>query len=239
MQLEIGKLQWVLQRSLKNSHWSARRLCAAANIHASTLRRLLENKPCRELQTLERCLLATYPGLIVENNGKWKVLTVSAVHSSDTFLSTDNLETNEPINVLDAIRTVCQRNGVGPRGLASLANIPVSSAHRLLRSDRLRIADPLLRCLNVLNVNIGIIDEGCARPIRTSAITSRRRKDVTRSTTSHQIPPIRERGTLLISKSVIFDLRVRKGLSYGRIAEVAGVCSERVRQIVSLLSQHR
>lgn len=224
-------LQTVAADALAQRGGSWESLRRHIGIGRSSLRRLMRPTACRELCNVERCLLALALAIVTRSteDAPWKSVAVAPTPCPIPGVL---LQQARIPGILATIQVGCRGHGWGPVALARASRISVSTAHHLLHASELRALAPLEQVLARLGVEIGIIaSDGAAHVI--PLVPSGTPPPVVKSPRRPR-RSLHPRGRLLISKAAVLDLHRHHGLSFARIAPIAGVGAERIRQIIRM-----
>ncbi len=238
---------------ITRSGHSLAELAACSGVCRATLRQLMVRPGFRELESLERALVAA--GLNVvgrDRDGRYHPICVAATgwqrgHQLDSAAA----ESLAPIRrerdgLLAVLSSHCHTSRLNTNQLSQQAGIPYASARRLLNGKAMRVATTLQRVLAALGFClVAVTTEGDCLPVPLVPLDPARgaaRRDAHAQCLRRwrQRHPDCHRdqhatGRLRIGKGEVVDLHRNQGMNYAEIGRIAGVSRHRVRQIVTMV----
>jgi hypothetical protein len=212
-------------------------------LHPRRLDRVLKRGDCPMMKNLEACLACAGISVLMHRDAEgWTpVLTGGAGEAAGFTSRGDEWEWT---TLLAPLQEVCAAWAWGPRRLARLAGVGAAVAHRLLGAPMLRCEGALVCALAGLGVGLAVmLPDGVVRPVRSAApdgaVVDRARKRHAACMRRYYEKrrdgrADRSSGHLLLTKRAVYGLWAEHGMPATRIADLAGVSPQRVRQIIAL-----
>ena len=242
----LGLLRLV-QHQVALSDCSIPALQRRSGVPNACLRRYLSSTSFREVVTVERVLSTLDLEILAsDRDGRWQRLELHQPARCDRRTTpvqrgTPPLPPSTDDTLLATIRALCARRGFNAHALHLAAGIPYASARRLLKVSHLRVATPLLTLLAAMDVSlVAVTPEGDCLTLalgRLDPVLGEGRHARQLATQRARPRPsnsrsLRPRGALVIPVRDLVELYEVRGFTYAEIARRAGVCAERVRQLL-------
>ena len=143
--------------------------------------------------------------------------------------------------ILGMIQQQALHHGLGIHALSKMAEVPCTVVHRILHAKQMRVIGHIQNILQAIGVRLFLMASTRPRPEMSHEVpvpVCRGSRPTARAKRARDGKPGKrsngKRGVLSIGKAQVLQL-AKEGLSCREIARGAGVCAERIRQILRTL----
>ena len=239
-----GILQ-LLQETCIKAELSHHELQRRSGVALTTIRRLRQGHGVAEMNTLEKLLSTLGVNLLVKRDDQWTTISLPITRPIHGLTASAQALRPNTKSLLDVIQVVAKAYGLCVNAIHRHTGISYSVVERIMNTNYMRVITPCESLLAALDLSLvavtaagdAIVIQGALPdPARGTLRQASYRAAVRRWRQSRPLAHPTSR-RCQISKSEIFTLRHKRGMTCREIAHLAHISSERVRQILRTLNR--